>query len=259
MRCDFFHLSSDLSPLTSLFITGTDTGVGKSIFTSILALNYQSAGKKVAISKPIQTGKPKDTDLLKELTGNKVPIFNTYSFELPSAPSVASAYENNKVEIERVILDIKKLEKDFDVVLVEGIGGIAVPLSLRAKQSNPDQDCGACPEQSAGVANTSRNDIYLVSDLIKDLNYPAIIVARPILGTINHTVLTIEFAKRKGLSVLGFVISGYDENTNDPVIKTAPEEIKKITNYKCLAKIPFVKDLSSRRIDKLFNLSLCSN
>lgn len=89
---------------------------------------------------------------------------------------------------------------------------------------------------------------YLVADLISELNYPTIIVARPTLGTINHTVLTIEFAKQKGLNILGFVISGYDEDTKDHVIKTAPEEISRITGVRCLMRLrllPLQKPLTA--------------
>ncbi len=211
--------------LKTVFITGTDTGVGKSIFSSYLALKLFPEGKKVAISKPIQTGIPKDTDFLKELTGNKIPVFNTYSFSLGAAPSVASAIENKTIEIKKIITEIKNLEKEFDCVIIEGVGGIAVPI----KQN------------------------YLVSDLIKDLNYPVIIVARPSLGTINHTVLTIEFAKQKGLNILGFVISGYDFNTSDYVIRTAPEEISQITQINCLMKVKKINDFSFNSINSLEN------
>ncbi len=211
--------------IRTVFITGTDTGVGKSIFSSYLALKLFSEGKKVAISKPIQTGIPKDTDFLKELTGNKIPIFNTYSFSLGAAPSVASEIENKIADVGKIISDIRILEKEFDCVIIEGIGGIAVPI----KQN------------------------YLVSDLIKDLNYPVIIVARPSLGTINHTVLTIEFAKQKKLNVLGFVISGYDFNTSDLVIKTAPDEISNITQTNCLMKVKKINDFSFNSINSLEN------
>ena len=207
--------------IKNIFITGTDTGVGKSVFTSILALS--EGGKRVCICKPIQTGFPKDTDFLKELTGNKIPVFNTYSFSLPAAPSVAAAYEKKEIDINKMISDIKNLEKEFDCVIVEGIGGIAVPI---------------------------KNN-YLIAALIKDLNYPVIIVASPSLGTINHSVLTIEFAKQKNLNLLGFVISGYDETLNDPVIKTAPEVISEITKVKCLAKITKVKELSFKSTNSI--------
>ncbi len=209
--------------IKNIFITGTDTGVGKSIFTAILALAFYNQGKKVCISKPIQNGSPKDTDFLRELTGNKIPIFNTYSFSLPAAPLVSAKHENKEIDIEKIISDIKSLEKKYDCVIVEGIGGIAVPI---------------------------KNN-YLVADLIKDLNYPTVIVARPSLGTINHTVLTIEFAKEKRLSLLGFVVSDYDETLNDMVIKTAPGVISELTKVKCLMKIPMVKDLSYKSLNSI--------
>lgn len=182
------------------------------------------AGKKVAISKPIQTGTLKDTELLRRLTGSKIPIFNTYSFTLGAAPIVSSKAENENIEKEKVISDIKKLEQEYDFVIVEGIGGIAVPIA----------------EEKIGTGL----NYYLVADLIKELNYPTIIVARQTLGTINHTVLTIQFAQEKGIDLLGFIISGYDEKENDLVVKTAPEVISNITDIKCLAKIPFIKEIN---------------
>jgi len=198
-----------------LFITGTDTGVGKSIFTSIIALWFFNQGKKVTIIKPVQTGRLKDTEFLSKLTKNKIPVFNSYSFKLPAAPLVASKYKSQKISVKKIISDIRKLEKDFEHVIVEGIGGIAVPILKN----------------------------YLVADLIKDLNYPVIIVCRPSLGTINHSVLTIEFAKQKKLKVLGFVVSGYDKKTKDVAVKTAPEIISKITKVPCLMKIPVLQHI----------------
>ena len=204
-----------------IFITGTDTGVGKSIFSALLALSYLNKGKKAVISKPIQTGKDKDTEFLARLTNHRIPIFNTYSFKLPAAPLVAARHEDKKIDVKKIISDIRKLEYEFDCVIVEGIGGIAVPII----------------------------DTYLLADLIKDLNYPVVVVARPTLGTINHTVLTIEFLKSRKLNVLGFVVSGYDEKANDPVIKTAPEEISRITKISCLMKIPYLRELNPDSIE----------
>ena len=197
----------------------------------MLALFYLKNSTKVAISKPIQTGLPKDTDFLAELTGNKVPIFNTYNLSLGAAPSIASQLENEIIDIEKIVSDIKKLEKKFDRVIVEGIGGIAVPIT----------------------------DMYLLADLIKDLNYSVVIVTRPTLGTINHTVLTIELAKQRGLNILGFVVSGYDEKTNDPVIKTAPDIISEITGIKCLMKVPVIEKINYESILAVANDSFSSN
>jgi len=213
----------------TIFITGTDTSVGKSIFTAVLALALFNQGKKIAISKPIQTGLPRDTDFLTELTGSKIPVFNTYSFMLSAAPVVAAKEENKNIDIQKVVSDIRSLEKEFDHVIVEGIGGIAVPVE-------------AC-QRWHGTP-------LLVADLIKDLNYPVVIISRPTLGTINHTILTIGFAKQKKINILGFVISGYDEKINDVIIKTAPEVISNITQIKCLMKLPIFKEISFASISR---------
>ena len=221
----------------AFFITGTDTGVGKSIFSAFLALAFSEQGKKVAISKPIQTGEEKDTDLLKSLTGNKIDVFNTYSFKLPAAPIVAARYENKEIDVEKIISDVKSLEDKYDVVIVEGIGGIAVPIVNNVI--------------ARSVATKQSQDVYLVADLIKDLDYPAVVVCRSSLGTINHSVLTIEFANKKNLNLLGFVISGYDENTSDPMIKTAPEIISEMTKIQCIMKLSKVKNLSYESVKSM--------
>ena len=245
----------DLLNLKTIFITGTDTGVGKSIFSAVLALSLHHEGKKVCISKPIQSGSPKDTDFLAELTGNKISVFNTYSFSLPAAPLVAAEYEKKEIDVKKIVSDIKSLEEKYDRVIVEGIGGIAVPITRGVipmnmgiqKMNDDDQkldsrfcgnDIGADPCKS-----------YLIADLIKDLNYPVVIVTRPSLGTINHSVLTIEFAKQKKLDVLGFVISGYDETLNDLAMKTAPNVISELTKVKCLMKTPKIKELSFESVN----------
>ncbi len=245
-----------ISSLKNIFITGTDTGVGKSIFSALLAISLHNEGKKVCISKPIQTGFPKDTDFLKELTGNKIPIFNTYSFSLPAAPIISAEHENKKIDLEKIILDIRNLEKEFDCVIVEGIGGVAVPITDHVIARSPlmaDDEAisKTLRDCRIGASASPHNDTYLVADLIKDLNYPVIIVSRSSLGTINHSVLTIEFAKQKDLNILGFIVSAYDETLNDPVIKTAPDVISKLTKVKCLMKIPLVKKLSFESLNSL--------
>lgn len=216
------------SKYKKIFITGTDTGVGKSVFTSILASYYLGLGNEVTISKPMQTGEDKDTDLLATLTGNKISIFNTYTFKLPAAPSVAASFEKKEIHKDKIISDIRKLEKEFDVVLVEGVGGIAVPMS----------------------------GSYLISDLIKDLNYPVVVVCRPTLGTINHTVLTLEYAKQKGLNIIGYVISGIDEKNSDPVIRSAEDEITSVTGIKCLMKVPYFEKLEYKNLSSLLTPNL---
>ena len=102
--------------------------------------------------------------------------------------------------------------------------------------------------------SVSHNGSYSVADLIKDLNCPVVIVARPTLGTINHTILTIEFAKQKGLNILGFIVSGYSNKTKNIAEITAPEIISKITKLKCILKIPFLMGINHENIKKVADL-----
>ena len=190
------------------FITGTDTGVGKTFVASGLLQAFKSLGMSACPMKPVETGcktkkeklVPEDTLRLIRASGVDEPldIINPFRLKHPLAPSVAAELEGITIKKNRIISAYRSLSKKYDVTLVEGAGGIMVPLYKK----------------------------YLFLDLIKDLDLPLIIVARPGLGTINHTLLTIEIAKKKGIKVLGVIINhttiikkGLAEKTNPQVIE----------------------------------------
>ncbi|GBE05036.1 MAG TPA: dethiobiotin synthase [Nitrospirae bacterium] len=190
------------------FITGTDTGVGKTFVASGLLQAFKSLGMSACPMKPVETGcktkkeklVPEDTLRLIRASGVDEPldIINPFRLKHPLAPSVAAELEGITIKKNRIISAYRSLSKKYDVTLVEGAGGIMVPLYKK----------------------------YLFLDLIKDLDLPLIIVSRPGLGTINHTLLTIEIAKKKGIKVLGVIINhttiikkGLAEKTNPQVIE----------------------------------------
>lgn len=198
----------------SIFITGTDTGVGKTVLTAALALCLKQAGLNVGVMKPVQTGarlqELADLKFIELATGNKYTgeDYSPYTFTHPLSPLTASVLEKRNICIERIKSAYKRLTNQHDIVLIEGAGGILVPIT----------------------------EGYYMSDLALDLNAPLIIATRPDLGTLNHTSLTSEYAHSRGVSVLGIVINNFPLEPG-PAEKTNPGLLQKITGLPILGVI----------------------
>ncbi len=202
--------------MSGIFITGTDTGVGKTFVTILLARYLTAKGWDVGVMKPISTGPASENDALyiKKTLRLKDPLelINPIRLKLPLAPYSAAKLGNKKINIKKIFRAYEKLSSLHDLVLVEGIGGVLVPIT----------------------------GDYFVADLIKELNTPAIIVARAGLGTINHTLLTIETLKRKKVEILGVIMNGF--KGNDVSEKSNAKTISTISGLPVLAKIKWQKD-----------------
>jgi len=207
------------------FITGTDTGVGKTAVTAGLAANLKHRGFNVGIMKPFQTGCMEtsygrvsvDAFFAMQVAGITDPmnIVNPYSLEPPLAPRIAAELTGGNIDIDKISLAYRELCKRHDFMLVEGAGGIMVPITGR----------------------------YLMADLAILLDLPVLIVARPGLGTVNHTLLTIEYAKSKGLQIAGIIINGLDKAETDPAEKTNPGLIEELSGIPVVGLIPLDADL----------------
>ncbi|MEW6027423.1 MAG: dethiobiotin synthase [Planctomycetota bacterium] len=174
----------------SFFITGTDTGVGKTYITAQLCTMFRKSGFDVGVMKPVSTGGQDDVKCLLKHTGLKDPLdlVNPIHFRQPVAPTIAAKSEGKTINIRRIFSAYKKLKTIHkDGILIEGVGGALVPL----------------------------NKGYLVVDLIKDFQVPAIIITRPTLGTVNHTLLTIEALKARKIPISGFIVN-YNLPGNKP-------------------------------------------
>jgi dethiobiotin synthetase len=191
-----------------IFITGTDTGVGKTFIGAGIASALRGQGVDVGVMKPVETGcpvrhsalVPRDAVALLRSSAAKDPLdlVNPYRFKAPLAPSVAAAREGMPIEMRRLLASFRKLEGRHEFMLIEGAGGIMVPLTARRS--------------------------FL--DLAAILNLPVLIIARPGLGTINHTLLTIMALRHRRLPIAGIVINysrnqhaGEAERTNPDVIE----------------------------------------
>lgn len=174
---------------SGLFITGTDTGVGKTTVAAAIIRGLRARGIEAFGMKPIETGcaragnlvKPSDGAFLKEAAGmdDSLEDITPYCFEAPAAPYLASEIEEKPIESDVIIEKFSRLSKKYSTGIVEGVGGLLVPL---------------------------RRD-YFVADLIKDLDLPVIVVSRPALGTLNHTLLTVNYAMKEAIRVSGIIIN----------------------------------------------------
>ncbi len=188
-----------------IFITGTDTGVGKTIFTGLLVHHLRTTGIHALAMKPFCSGGRGDVRLLRamqdaELTEDEI---NPFYFPEPVAPLVSARQHKRKIPLSEVLLRIKKITRQCECLLIEGSGGLLVPLGEK----------------------------YLVSDLITRLKCDVILVSRNQLGTINHTLLTADALKRFGVKNISVALMGTSKK--DASVKKNGELLREL-----LGKIP---------------------
>ena len=189
------------------FVTATDTGVGKTFVTAALAAAFRARGRDVAVFKPVQSGAVAD-----DPSGDAVLLGAdcVYAFSAPLAPLVAAHAEGRTIELEPILARAGELAREHDLLLVEGAGGLLVPLA---------------------------DDLDL-ADLAAALGLPLVIVARAGLGTVNHTLLTIEAARTRGLDLAGVVLNGKsDESTAENAAL-----IEERSGVRVLAQVPRLAD-----------------
>ena len=204
-----------------LFITGTDTGVGKTYIAAGIAATLRNRMVDVGVMKPVETGcrmregNLVPSDVMRLLRASAVSdtldLVNPYRFAKPLAPYVAARLEDKTISISRVMRTFEVLSSRHEFMIVEGAGGIMVPLT--------------------------RRETYL--DLAQNMGLPALIVARPGLGTINHTLLTIAALRAKKVPIAGVVINYSRDQVVGPAEKTNPAAIEKISRVRVLASISF--------------------
>jgi dethiobiotin synthetase len=226
------------------FITGTDTGVGKTVITAALIQAIGLLGLKVCGMKPIETGClksesrvesselrikdrvliPSDGMFLKKTAGMDDPIdlVTPIRLENPLAPLPASEIEDIPVDIEKIKRAYTELSKKYEVIVVEGIGGLLVPI---------------------------KRD-YFVLNLARDFGLPIIVVSRPGLGTINHTLLTVNYAIKEGLTVAGIIINYSQPPEGTPAEETNPEVIKQISPVPIIGIFPYLENKEGTNISE---------
>jgi dethiobiotin synthetase len=179
----------------SIFVTGTDTDVGKTIVTGGIAGALRARGLAIGVVKPVQSGAAADdaggdAARLKQLAGVGEPLTEIAPFALaePLAPLVAARRQGLELELDAVVARVQAVARRYDGILVEGAGGLLVPVG----------------------------EDWTIADLAVALGYPVLVVARARLGTVNHTALTVLVLRELGLDVVGVVVNGSpDESSAD--------------------------------------------
>lgn len=200
------------APRRGLFITATDTGVGKTIITGALAMLARGAGRKVGAFKPIATGcradaggglVSSDAEFLAWSADSDQPLatINPVRYHEPLAPLVAARRARSPIDFEAISLAYSRLTESSDLVLVEGIGGLLVPITEK----------------------------LTVLDLAEAFDLPLLIVARPGLGTLNHTLLTVRTASQANLAVAAIVINRYRADSQDLAEESNPAVLAELT------------------------------
>ncbi len=210
--------------LGGIFITGTDTSVGKTVVAAGIAMALKARGLRVGVMKPVATGCmgsgdhliSEDAVFLWEAAENEYPSLTSPSrYRNALAPHVAASLEKKTVEPKKLLQAYRDLGQHYDFVIVEGIGGLLVPLARD----------------------------YYVSNLIKDFNLPVVVVARSALGVINHTLLTVDAALVRGIEVRGIIFNRVPLVNYSLAEITNPKVIHELSGAPILGSLPEMDDL----------------
>ncbi|MDH4164414.1 MAG: dethiobiotin synthase [Nitrospirota bacterium] len=204
-----------------IFITGTDTGVGKTYVACGVASELRRIGVDVGVMKPAESGCrsrrgsliPADAISLAKAAdaADHLDLINPYRFREPLAPAVAARLERKRIDLNVILRSFQTLATNHDFMLVEGAGGIMVPLTRR----------------------------LTFLDLAVTIGLPVLIVARPNLGTINHTLLTVEALRQRSVPILGISINDSSGNQHGLAEHTSPSVIARMSGVSVLENIGF--------------------
>jgi len=221
--------------LKSLFITGTDTDVGKTYIIAGLAVVIRKMGIDVGVMKPFAAGKAqkkgyksKDIVIISKAAQACDPenLVNPQFFPIPASPYTAWKNLKTKPKISTILSSFKKLSKLHDVLLVEGMGGIMTPILKD----------------------------YYITNLIKEMKIPAVIVTRSKIGTVNHTIMTVKMCEKYKIPIKGIIINDFDSNGYK--IKELTRDFKSLTNVPVLGSIPFITNFTNNSLYRIFKKNI---
>jgi dethiobiotin synthetase len=206
--------------IPGLLVTGTDTGIGKTVIAGAIADWFRRRGARVAVCKPCGSGcvhrreglVSEDAEFLAHCADSAHPLdlVCPVRYAEPLAPAIAAQRAKQPLDWEAISRSIRLMSKGSDMMIVEGIGGIMVPM----------------------------DEQYTMLDVAKWLKIPAVVVARPGLGTINHTLLTVKALRDAGVTVAGVVINRYPQDLASVAEETNPAAIEKWSRTPVLCLTP---------------------
>jgi dethiobiotin synthetase len=206
-----------------LFVTGTDTSVGKTIVTAVLTRAFEDCGVNAGVMKPLETGvieadfERTDSAWLAAATGVRDPLdlISPYRFPTAASPLVAALRAGQGIDPTRILEAFQALSSRHDCVIVEGIGGVLVPLT---------------------------SDFFVV-DLIKKMALPVLVVARAGLGSINHTLLTLECLRNRGVPILGLVFNTPCPTTTEADESDTVQTLRRLSGQRSFGDLPYCEGL----------------
>lgn len=209
--------------MKAIFVTGTDTSVGKTFICSLLLRFLRDKGIRAGYQKWVSTGgdePPADLRYCLDFAGleydhDMLDLWVPYRFRFPASPHLAAELENRAVDPKLVVKRYNEMSARYEMVVVEGVGGVLVPL---------------------------RNDL-LLADLLARVQIPAIIVARSGLGTLNHTLLTLEALRNRNIDILGVVFSDSSAEEDETLVKSNMETIEEAGQVRILGRMRRCADL----------------
>ena len=227
---------SQTSSTPGLFVTGTDTEVGKTVVTCAIAaaLRRQLPGVRLGVSKPFASGCRKDREGLVNEDAEalahfadckqSLSVINPIRYAPPLAPAMAAQEADEPVDWQALARSLEVLQHASDAVLVEGVGGLMAPIDPQRPK-------------------------LTVLNLIVAIGYPVLVVARAGLGTLNHTAMTVAILKQAGCRIAGLVINGYiadPAKADDPSIAGNRVWLERLTGIRSLAVVPKVDAIGAQ-------------
>ncbi|MDC0153823.1 dethiobiotin synthase [Nitrosopumilus sp.] len=220
--------------MKSLFITGTDTDVGKTYITAGLAITLRKMNVDIGIMKPFAAGdkqkkgyKSEDVEILSNAAQINDPesLVNPQFFPISASPYTAWKKLKIKPKIPLILSSFKKLSDKHEMMLVEGMGGTMTPILKN----------------------------YYVANLIKDMKIPTVIVTRSKVGTVNHTLMTVLMCQKYKIPIKGIIINNFDKGYP---INQLKKDLESLTGIKVLGSIPFIKDMSDKSLYRIFKKNI---
>ena len=217
-----------------MFITGTDTDVGKTYITAGLAITLRKMNVDIGIMKPFAAGdkqkkgyKSEDVEILSNAAqiNDSETLVNPQFFPISASPYTAWKKLKIKPKIPLILSSFKKLSKKHDMMLVEGMGGTLTPILKN----------------------------YYITNLIKDMKIPTVIVTRSKVGTVNHTLMTVMMCQKYKIPIKGIIINNFDKGYP---INQLKKDLENLTGIKVLGSIPFIKDMSDQSLYRIFKKNI---
>jgi dethiobiotin synthetase len=201
--------------MSSIFVAGTDTGVGKTLIAGALAAALRLKGHRVGVMKPVACGSWEDSRSLRRSAGvtDDLQLITPVFLKHPLSPNVAARLEKKKIDVGSIDRSFQILSRRYDIVVIEGCGGLLVPIT----------------------------DDFWVVDLIQRLKSHCILVSRSGLGAINHSLLSLEALKKRKIRPLGIVFNRLAGGAWTEAERTNPGVISKISGVPSLGVFPYMK------------------